>query len=52
MLKKQPDLKEDAKTYITQYKIQYKRVIREAKRREMIGICCMQITTLKLYGRL
>jgi hypothetical protein len=34
MLKKQPNLTEDAKMYITKYKIIYSRVIREAKRRE------------------
>jgi hypothetical protein len=34
MLKKQPNLTEDAKMYIAKYKIIYKRVIREAKRRE------------------
>ena len=34
MLKKQPNLTEDAKMYISKYKIIYKRVIREAKRRE------------------
>jgi hypothetical protein len=34
MLKKQPHLTEDAKMYIAMYKIIYKRVIREAKRRE------------------
>jgi len=34
MLKKQPNLTEDAKTYIAKYKIVYKRVTREAKRRE------------------
>jgi hypothetical protein len=34
MLKKQPNLTEDAKMYIAKYKIVYKRVIRQAKRRE------------------
>ena len=34
MLKKQPNLTEDAKMYIAKYKIIYKRVIREEKRRE------------------
>jgi hypothetical protein len=34
MLKKQPNLTEDAKMDIAKYKIIYKRVIREAKRRE------------------
>jgi len=52
MLKKQPNLTEDAKMYIAKYKIIYKRVIREAKRREMMSTYCMKITNLKLYGRL
>jgi hypothetical protein len=34
MLKKQSNLTEDAKMYIGKYKIMYKRVLREAKRRE------------------
>jgi hypothetical protein len=34
MLKKQPNRTEDAKMYIAKYKMVYKRVIREAKRRE------------------
>ena len=34
MLKRQPNLTEDAKMYVAKYKIIYKRVIREAKRRE------------------
>jgi hypothetical protein len=34
MLKKQPNLTEDEKIYIAKYKIIYRRVIREAKRRE------------------
>jgi hypothetical protein len=34
MLKKQPNLAEDEKIYIAKYKIIYRRVIREAKRRE------------------
>jgi hypothetical protein len=34
MLQKQPNLTEDAKIYIAKYKIIYKRVLREAKRRE------------------
>jgi hypothetical protein len=34
MLKKQPNLAEDAKMYIAKYKTIYRRVIREAKRRE------------------
>jgi hypothetical protein len=34
MLKKQPNLTEDAKMFIAKYKIIHKRVIREAKRRE------------------
>jgi len=34
VLKKQPDLTEDTKNYIAKYKIIYRRVIREAKRRE------------------
>jgi hypothetical protein len=34
MLKKQPNLTEDTKMYIAKYKTVYKRVIREAKRRE------------------
>jgi hypothetical protein len=33
MLKKQPNLTEDAKLYIAKYKIIYERLIREAKRR-------------------
>ena len=32
MLKKQPDLTEDAKNYITKYQLIYRKVIREAKR--------------------
>jgi len=34
MIKKQPNLTGDAKIYIAKYKILYRRVIREAKRRE------------------
>jgi len=34
MLKKQPDLTEDAKNCITKYQIIYRRVIRAAKRRQ------------------
>jgi hypothetical protein len=34
MLKKQPNHTEDAKMYIAKYKIVYKAIIREAKRRE------------------
>ena len=34
MLKKQSDLTEDTKNYITKYQIIYRRVIREAKRRQ------------------
>jgi len=34
MLKKQPNLTEDAKMYIANYKTVYIRVIRQAKRRE------------------
>jgi hypothetical protein len=34
MLKKQPNLREDAKMYIVKYKIIHKTVIREEKRRE------------------
>jgi len=35
MLKKQPNLPEEAKMYIAKYKIVYKRVIREVKRKEI-----------------
>jgi hypothetical protein len=52
MLKKQPNLTEDTKMCIVKYKIIYKRLIREAKGGKMISIYCMQITNLKLYGRL
>jgi len=34
MIKKQPNLTEDAKMYIAKYKIIYKTVIREARRRD------------------
>ena len=34
MLKKQPNLTEDAKMYIARYKIIHKRIIKETKRRE------------------
>jgi hypothetical protein len=51
-LKKQPNLTEDTKMYIAKYKMIYKRVIREAKRGEMIRIYCMQLISLKLYSRL
>jgi len=52
MVKKQHNLTEDAKLYIAKYKIIHRRVIREAKRRKMISIFCMQITDRKLCGRL
>jgi len=42
MIKKQPNLTEDAKIDIAKYK----------KGRKMISIYCTQITNLKLYGRL
>jgi hypothetical protein len=35
MLKKQPNLAEEAKMYIAKYKIVYKRVIREVKRKKI-----------------
>jgi hypothetical protein len=52
MLKKQPNLIEDAKMYIAKYKIIYKRVIREEKRRENDKNMLHSILNLKLYGRL
>jgi hypothetical protein len=52
MLKKQPNLSEDVKMHIVKYKILYKRVIRQAKEGKMMSIHCMQITNIKLYGRL
>jgi hypothetical protein len=52
MPKKQPNLTKDAKMYIVKYKIIHKTVIRKQKGGKMISIYCMQITNLKLYGRI
>jgi len=52
MLKKQSNLSEDAKMYIAKYKIIYKRVTRETKRGKMISMYSLQITNLKMYGKL
>jgi len=52
MLKKQSDLTEGVKNYITKYQIIYRKVIREEKGGMTIRIYCMQITNLKLCGRL
>ena len=51
MLKKQSDLTEGVKNYITKYQIIYRRVIREAKRRQNDKNILHANPNLKLYGR-
>jgi hypothetical protein len=49
MLKKQPNLSEETKTYVDKYKIIYSGKQKEG---QMISIYYMQNINLKLYGRL